>query len=154
MADFAFNIAKGRAVELTNRVKSADPAASRLYLIPVDVAAVSDATLRDLDDFAAIITAGVTERAATGWNRKTIAAADISTLTPDDTNDWYTVDMIDQTWGSVTAGAVTDLILCYASVATPTNAQLLPLAQYDFAITPDGTDVLAVINAAGFYKAA
>lgn len=154
MADFAFNIAKGRVVELTNRVKSADPAASRLYLIPVDVAAVTDATIRDLDDFAAIITAGVTERAATGWSRKTIAAADISAVTPDDTNDWFAVDMIDQTWTAVTAGAVTDLILCYASVATPTNAQLLPLTQYDFAITPDGSDVLAVVNVGGFFKAA
>jgi hypothetical protein len=154
VADFVYNIAKGRAGELTNRVKVGDPSASRLYLIPVDVAAVTDATLRDLDDFAAIITAGVTERSATGWNRKTIAAADITAPVPDDANDRFDYDMIDQTWTAVTAGAVTDLVLCYASVASPTNSQLLPILHYDFAITPDGSDVAAVIAATGFYRAA
>jgi hypothetical protein len=154
VADFVFNLAKGRAGELTNRVKVGDPSAARLYIIPVDVAAVSDATLRDLDDFAAIITAGVTERSATGWNRKTVAAADITTPAPDDANDRFDYDMIDQTWTAVTAGNVTDLIVCYASVASPTNAQLLPLVQLDFAITPDGSDVVAQINASGFYRAA
>lgn len=154
MANFVFNIAKGRAGELTNRVKVGDPAAARLYMIPVDVAAVSDATLIDLDDFAAIITAGVTERAATGWNRKTIAAADITAIAPTDASDLFDYDFIDQTWTAVTAGAVTDLIVCYASVASPTNAQLLPLTQHDFAITPDGSDVVAQIAATGYYRAA
>ena len=153
MADFVFNIAKGRVVEYTNRVKAGDPAAARLYLIPVDVAAVTDATLKDVDDFAAAITAGITERAATGWNRKTVAAADISTLAPNDTSDLFAVDMIDQVWTAVTAGVVTDLILCYASVASPTNAQLLVMTQHDFPITPDGTDVTAIIAAAGFFSA-
>lgn len=153
MADFLYNIAKGRMVELHNRVKNADPTNARLYLIPVDVAAVTDDTLRDIDDFAAVITAGVTERTTGGWNRKTIAAADLTTAVPDDTNDRFDLDMVDQTWTAVTAGAVTDLILCYASVAAPTNAQLLVLAQYDFAITPDGSDVIAQINTAGYFRA-
>lgn len=154
MADFVFNIAKGRGVELTNRVKSGDPAAARLYIIPVDVAAVTDATLRDLDDFAAIITAGVTERTTGGWNRKTVAAADIAAVAPDDTNDRFNVDIVtDPGWIAVSTGTVTDLVICYASVATPTNAQLLPVSQYDFAITPDGSDVTGTINAAGFLQA-
>lgn len=154
MADFVFNICKGRGVELHNRVKAGDPSTARLYLIPVDVAAVSDATLKDLDDFAAIITAGVTERAATGWNRKTIAAADLTTGVPNDSNDSFDVDMIDQTWTTVTAGTVTDLILCYASVSSPTNSQLVPMAQYDYPITPTGVNEVAQINAAGYYRAA
>lgn len=153
MADFAFNIAKGRVVELHNRVKNGDPAAARLYLIPVAVAAVSDATIKDLDDFAAIITAGVSELSTNGWNRKTIAAADLTTAAQDDTNDWFSVDTIDQTWTAVTSGTSTDLILCYAPTAAPANSALLPLAQYDFAITPDGSDVIAQINAGGYYKA-
>lgn len=153
MADFAFNIAKGRTVELFNRVDANDPAAAALYIIPVDVAAVTDATLRDLDDFAAIIAAGVTERAATGWNRKTLTDADITFPAPNDAGDSYDIDFADPVWTAVTAGAVTDLIVCYASVASPTNAQLLPLSQHDFAITPDGSDVTGVVNAAGFYRA-
>jgi len=153
VADFTFNIAKGRVAELYNRVDLNDPAAATLVIIPVDVAAVSDATLRDLDDFAAIITAGVTERAATGWNRKTLTDTDITVLTIDDTNDRVDLDIADQTWTAVTAGAVTDLIICYASVGSPTNAQLMPLTQHDFPITPDGSDVQAVIAAAGFWRA-
>ncbi len=152
MADFAYNIVKGRAIELTNRVKVGDPAAARLYAIPVDVAAVTDATLKDLDDFAAIITAGVTERNANNWNRKTIAAADITALTPDDTNDRYDGDFIDLIWTpGPTAGAVTDIIVCYASVGSPTNSQLLPISQHDFAITPDGSDVTGTV--AVYYRA-
>lgn len=154
MADFAFNIAKGRAVEFYTRVRLGDPAAARLYVIPVDVAAVADATLQDVDDFAAVITAGVTERTTGGWNRKTLTSADTTTAAPDDGNNRWDIDVPDQTWTAVTAGAVTDLIVCYASVGSPTNAQLVPISQHDFAITPDGSDVSAVINAAGFYRAA
>lgn len=149
MADFQYNRAKGRVMELFQRVDAGDPAAAALYLIPVDVAAVTDATLKDLDDFAAVITAGVTERNANGWNRKTFAAADITTFTVDDTGDKTTVTFADQTW-TPTAGASTDLILCYASVATPTNAQLTPLLQWDFAITPDGSLVTADAQATVF----
>jgi hypothetical protein len=145
MADLTFNIAKGRVVELHNRVKVGDPAAARLYAIPVDVAAVSDATLRDLDDFAAIITAGVTERNANGWTRVTLAAADLTAIAVDDGNDRFPVDIIDLALGTPTAGASTDVIICYASVSTPTNAQLLPLTLHDFAITPDGSVVTATV---------
>jgi hypothetical protein len=153
MADFVYNIAKGRVVELFNRVDANDPAAATLVMIPVDVAAVSDATLRDLDDFAAIITAGVTERSATGWNRKTFTDSDVAFPAPNDAADAYDIDIADQTWTAVSAGAVTDLIICYASVGSPTNSQLMPITQHDFAITPDGSDVTAVIAALGFFRA-
>jgi len=155
VADFAYNIGKGRTVELFNRVDANDPAAATLVLIPVDVAAVSDATLKDLDDFAAIITAGVTERSASGWNRKTVTDTDLAFPAPNDGNDSYDVSVTATTfvWTAVSAGTVTDLVLCYASVGSPTNSQLMPLAQYDFAITPDGSDVTATINAAGLYRA-
>lgn len=151
MANIVFNIAKGRVAELYNRVKLGDPAAARLYVIPVDVAAVTDATLIDLDDFAAVITAGVTERTTGGWNRKTLAPADLATLTPLDASDYMPLDLADQTWTAVTAGAVTDLVICYSATAAPTNAQLIPLTLHDFPITPDGTDVTAGIG--DFYRA-
>jgi hypothetical protein len=151
MADLVFNIAKGRVAELYNRVDLGDPSAARLYVIPIDAGAATDATLRDADDFAAIITAGATERSTGGWNRKTLAAADLAALAVDDTNDRMPLDLGDQTWTAVTAGAVTDLVICYAAVASPTNAQLVPLTLHDFAITPDGSDVVAQIN--DFFRA-
>lgn len=156
MADLVTNIAKGRVAELHNRVKAGDPAAARLYVIPISAGAVTDDQLADADDFAAMVTAGITERTTNGWNRKTLAAADLSTLTPDDTNNRMDVDIVaDPTWTAVASGggATTDLVICYASVASPTNAQLLPLTVHDFAVTPDGSDITAVINAAGYFRA-
>ncbi|HET6915456.1 MAG TPA: hypothetical protein VFH56_05140 [Acidimicrobiales bacterium] len=153
MADFTYNIAKGRVAELYNRVKTGDPAAARLYIIPVAAGAVTDATLKDCADFGAVITAGVTELTTGGWARKTLAAADLAAMAPDNTNDRMPLDTGDQTWTAVTAGTTssTDLIFCYASVATPTNAQLVPLTQHDFAATPDGSDITATI--ADFFRA-
>ena len=151
MPDFVFNVAKGRAAELYNRVDVGDPSTSRLFVIPVDVGAVTDATLRDCADFAAVIAAGVTERTTGGWNRKTLDGTALAALAVDNTNDRMPLDLADQTWTAVTAGAVTDLIICYSSVTSPTNAQLVPLTQHDFPITPDGSDVVALIT--DFYRA-
>lgn len=154
MADLATNIAKGRFVELAWRVKNGDPAAARFYAIPVDVGAVTDDQLRDSDDFAAMVSLGVTERTSGGWNRKTIAAADI-TITTDDTNNRQDVDFTtDPLWTAVTTGAVTDLIVCYASVVSPTNSQLMPVGVQDFTVTPDGSDVQGVFASAGYYRSA
>lgn len=154
MADIVFNIAKGRVVELFNRVDTNDPANSALVIVPVDVGATSDATIRDFDTLAAVLAGGVTERTTGGWNRKTLTDADITFPAPDDTNDRFDIDIPDQTWTAVTAGAVTDLIICYDNDTTAgTDSNLIPLAMHDFAITPDGSDVQAVINAAGFFRA-
>lgn len=137
MGNIVPNIAKGRFAELYNRVKLGDPAAARLYVIPISAGAVSDATLEDCDTFADMVTAGVTERTANGWNRKTLAAADLATLTPDDTNNRMPVDIADQTW-TPTADAVTDLVIAYAAVASPTNAQLTPCSVNDWVVTGSG----------------
>ena len=72
MADLVFNIAKGRVAELYNRVDTNDAANAALVIVPVDVAEVTDATLRDFDTLAAILAGGVTERTTGGWNRKTL----------------------------------------------------------------------------------
>ena len=153
MADIVFNISKGRVAELVNRVKVADPSAARLYVIPISAGAVTDATARDCDTFADLVTAGVTERTANGWNRKTLAAADLASVAPDDTNDRMDVDIPDSVWTSVSTDAVTDLVICYSATASPTNAQLVPLTMHDFAVTPSGGDVTAQVAATGFYRA-
>jgi hypothetical protein len=138
------NVAKGRFAELYNRVKLSDPAAARLYVIPIAAGAVTDAQLADADDFAAYVTLGVTERTANGWNRKTLAAVDLAALTPDDSNDRMPVDIADQSWTPTTpADTVSDLVIGYASVATPTNAQITPLAVVDFVVTPAGVQETA-----------
>lgn len=154
MADFVANISKGRVVELYNRVDSNDPANSVLVMIPVDVAAVTDATIKDFDTFAAVTAGGVTERNANGWARKTMTDADIVAFSPDDVNDRVDLDIPDQTWTAVTAGNATDVQMHYDNDSTGgTDANLTFLTQHDFAITPDGSDVTAQIAAAGFFRA-
>jgi hypothetical protein len=45
MANIVFNIAKGRVVELYNRVKSNDPANSAIILVPIETTGLeSDAS--------------------------------------------------------------------------------------------------------------
>ncbi len=152
MADLIFNIAKGRLVQLAKNVDDAVPAASRLILIPFNSTDTDDA-VRDCDTVAAVeALAATAERTLNGWNRKTLAAADV-TLTLDDTGNTYSVDITDQSW-TPTADAVTDLLLAYdADNAAGTDADLIPLAWYDFAITPDGSQVTAQINASGAFSA-
>lgn len=152
MADIVFNIAKGRVAEFYNRVDTNDPANSALIIVPVDVAAVSDATLRDFDTLAAVLGGGVTERTTGGWNRKTLTDTDLAAMTVDDTNDRMPLDLGDQTWTAVTTGAVTDLIICYDSDTTAgTDSNIIPLTMHDFPITPDGSDVVAQIT--DFFRA-
>lgn len=151
MADFVFNIAKGRVVELFNRVDSNDPANSVILVVPVDVGATTDATLRDFATLSAVLGGGATERSTGGWNRKTLDDTAIATIAVDNTNDRFEVTIPSQTWTAVTAGTVTDLIVCYDNDSTAgTDANIIPLVQLDFAITPDGSDVVANAGTAIF----
>jgi hypothetical protein len=156
MADFVYNIAKGRVVEYYNRVENNDPSASALIVVVIDTA-TADATLKDLDDLGLVIAdGGTTERNANGWTRKTLTDTELASLpAPDDTNDRYEVDIPDQTWTSVTAGNATDLVICYDSdTGSGTDTNVIPLTQHDFIVTPDGSDVTAQIASTGFFRAA
>lgn len=150
MANYVFNRSKGRVTEFAERVNANDPAASAMYLIPLS-ATPSQATGEDVDDHAALITAGAAELTTGGWNRKTFADGSL-TILYDDTNNRSAIDVADQTWTAVSSGNSVGLTVDYASVASPTNAQLTPCTHHDFAITADGSDVTAQI--ADFFRAA
>lgn len=141
MGDFVPNIAKGAVAE-----KIRDGA--NIVVIPGDVGATTDATLRDFDTVAQFTGGGFTERTTGGWNRKSISNASV-TLTVDDTNDRVDVDIADQTWTAVSAGAVTDLLI--AEDVGGADSSRVPLTFHDFPITPDGSDVTATV--ANFYRA-
>lgn len=155
MADFVFNIAKGRVAELYNRVDTNDPANSALIIVVIDTA-TADATLRDLDTLSAVTgDAGTAEVTNTNYARKILTDADLTAFAPDDTNDRVDLDFADQTWTAVAAGdSWTDLLVCYDSDTTAgTDANIVPCTQHDFAVTPDGSDITAQVNAAGFFRA-
>jgi hypothetical protein len=151
MADLTFNVAKGRVAELYNRVDSNDPANSAIIIVPIDAGATTDATLRDLDTLSAVLGV-VTERSSNGWARKTLTDSALAAMTVDDVNDRMPVAIPAQTWSAVTAGAVTDLVICYDPDTTSgTDANIVPLTLHDFPITPDGSDV--TVNAGDFFRA-
>lgn len=152
MADFVHNQAKGKAAEWAARVEANDPTNSVFVIEAINTSA-TDATLRDLDTFAAIESdANTAEVTNGGYARKSLANGSL-TITIDDTNDRVDVDCADQTWTAIAAGtAWTDLVFGYDSDSTAgTDANVVPVTQHDFAITPDGSDITATI--AVFYRA-
>lgn len=154
MADFCYNIALGRVVEYAARVEANDPTNSAFIVVALVAGGVSDATLKDLNDLSAVLATAANEATNTNYARKTLANGSL-TITVDDTNDRAEVDFADQTWSAVGAGDVwTDLIIAYDSDTTGgTDSNIVPMTQHDFAVTPDGSDITAQLNAAGFFRA-
>jgi hypothetical protein len=118
MANIVFNIAKGRVVELYNRVKSNDPANSALILVPIETSGLeTDAVLIDKDDLAAVLAGATNEQTTMG--RKTLTDADLAALpAPDDTNDRYDISLPTVTWTAATGNAISKILVCYDSDTT------------------------------------
>ena len=156
MADQVFNIAKGRVVEYYNRVKASDPTNAVFVLILLKVSE-ADGTLIDYDDFGALLgAAGNTEADFTSYARIVLDDTDLAALpAPDDTNNWYQVDLPDQTYTAATTGQnLVKAILGYDSDSTGgTDANIIPVAHYDFVATTDGTDLILQWDANGFFRA-
>lgn len=151
MADLAFNISKGRATAFFDRVDSNDPANSVLVLMAVKTVE-ADATLVDRADFAAILANGTVEATNANYARKIIDDAALATPAVDNANDRFGLTIPIQTWGSpavaAAGGAWVALILGYDSDSTSgTDSSIIPIAKYDFAITPDGSiDIIANVS--------
>jgi hypothetical protein len=155
MADQVFNIAKGKVAQYFQNVEDGSPANAKIYMIVFNSSDTDDA-VRDCDTVAAIEALSSTaEVTNTNYSRKEILAADI-TITIDDTNNRVDIDIADESWTAVAAGtAWTDICLAYdPDSTTGTDSTLVPLTWHDFAVTPDGSDITAQINASGVFRAA
>lgn len=153
MANIVFNIAKGRVVELYNRVKSNDPSASALILVPIETSGLeSDATLIDKDDLAAVLSGTTNEQTTMG--RKTLTDADLAALpAPDDGNDRYDVSIPTVTWTGATGNAISKMLVCYdGDTGAGTDSNILPLCMFDCVVTPDGSDLQLTTGV--FFRAA
>ena len=146
MADFVFNIMKGKFAYYAGLPAASDA----LILVPIESSGIeADATLKDYDDLSALL--GGSSNEQTTFGRKTITSV---TVTVDDANERVDVDCADQTWTGATGNAVGALLFCYDNdTGAGTDANIVPGTKHDFAITPDGSDVTAVIASAGFYRA-
>lgn len=151
MANFVFNIGKGRGVELYNHVENNAPAPSALILIPMSQSG-TEAQGQDIDDMATLeADANFAERTTGGWVRKTLTDVELVALpAPDDVNNRYAVAVPSVTWTTPAAGNnTTGLVICYdADTAAGTDSNLLPIGHYDFVVTTDGNNV--VLNAGDF----
>lgn len=151
MANFVFNIAKGRVAEYFNRVDANDPANSAIILVPLAVGD-TQANLEDVDDLATLL-AGTPNEAGGSWGRKTLSDAQTSALAVDDTNNRMPASIPSVTWTAPTAGQDTvALLVCYDSDTTAgTDSNIVPLTYHDFAVTADGNDV--ILNAGDVFRA-
>ena len=142
MANIVFNIAKGRVVELYNRVENNDPANSAIILIPIETSGLeSDATLIDVDTLTALLAGTTNEQTTMG--RKTLTDADLAALpAPDDANDRYEVSLPTVTWTAASGNAISKIAVCYdADTTSGTDANIIPLTMFDFVQTPSGADI-------------
>lgn len=146
MSDFVFNIAKG---EVKNFCKLA-AANDAIVFVPIETTGLeADATLKDYDDLQTLLAGTSNEQTTMG--RKTVTS---TTITVDDTNDRVDIDIADQTWTGATGNAISAVLLCWDGDTTGgTDANITPLTDHAFVITPDGSDVNLVVAAAGFYRA-
>ena len=156
LADFPYNVALGRAVQFYINVDTNNPTNSALVLCVIETA-TADATLRDLDTLALVLADGGTaEVTNTNYARKVLTDSDLTAFAPDDANDRTDLDIPDQSWTGVAAGDDwTDIVVNYDDDTTSgDDTNLVPISQHDFETTPDGSDINAVVAAAGFYRAA
>jgi hypothetical protein len=144
MADFVFNVAKGKAAE-----KLADATTSLGILILATSGLESDATLRDKTTLTDLVSGTTNEVTNSGYARKTSLTA---TVAVDQANDRTDVDVADQTWTAVAAGDGWSKLVTFIDEAG-TDGTRIPLTAHDFVVTPDGSDITAQIAAAGFYRA-
>jgi len=156
MADFVFNRGKGRGTEWCERVNANDPTNAAIIIGVLATAGIeTDAVLKDLDEWTALV-AGTTNFVTNGgYARKTLDQAAGIVITYDDTGDKVDIDIPDQTWTGVGAGdGWNDLVTGYDSDTTGgTDTNILPWTQHDFVVVPDGSDITAQIAAAGLFRA-
>jgi hypothetical protein len=142
MANITFNIAKGRVVELYNRVENNDPANSAIILVPIETTGLeTDAVLIDADTLAAVLAGTTNEQTTMG--RKVLTDVELASLpAPDDTNDRFDLSLPTTVWVGATGNPISKILVCYDSDTTAgTDANIVPLTMFDFAQTPSGSDI-------------
>lgn len=148
MADFVFNVAKGSIRTYHDNVANDVVAASELVVIALSVTGDQDAAMKDADTVAALLAlANVAEVTNTNYARLDNTDTDVSAATVNDTDDRVECDLPDQTFSSISAGdAWTDIVIAYDPTGSSADSALIPLSLHDYAVTPDGSDLIVQIT--------
>ena len=148
MADFVFNIAKGRVAYYATLPTAADA----IIAVPIETSGIeTDETLKDYDNLSLLLAGTSNEQTTMG--RKTLTGV---TVTVSDTGgeNWVNVDADDITWTAASGNAISALVLCYdGDTGTGDDTNLVPLVKLDCACTPDGSDFVAKFATAGWFRA-
>ena len=155
MANGVFNIAKGRVNEYQNRVDGNDPAGA-VIIVTLLQATVADSALVDFAELQALLAdAGNTEATFTNFARITLTDTDVVGPTVDNTNDRQESTIPNQTFanaGNGTNNNLVKLLICYND-GTAGDDEIIPMTHHDFVVTTDGSDLVAQIDAAGYFRA-
>lgn len=141
MANIVFNIGLGRVNELFRRVKENDPSEAAIILVPLETSGLeSDAVLRDKDTLAQVLAGSTNEQSTMG--RKVLTQDDIAITSPDIANDRNEAALPTVTWVGATGNAISKILVCFRRANADGDGLIIPLCMFDFAITPDGSDVV------------
>ena len=122
------NIAKGRINEYVIRVDGNDPATAQFVVMLLTDAGIETlATLRDYDDFAAILAAANTESAVASYARLVLTDTDVAAPTVDDGGDQQTFDTADFDFGTLEAGENIAASVIGYDAAQAGDASIIPV---------------------------
>ncbi|GIV03626.1 MAG: hypothetical protein KatS3mg015_2456 [Fimbriimonadales bacterium] len=150
MANFSFDVALGREVELYNRVLTNDPANSALVLVVLTASGLEpDATLRTYSNLSALLAASNNEVTNAGYTRKVLTDADLVPYTVDTVNHKITLPFPSQTYTAIAAGdSWRKLLVCYdADTTAGTDADIVPVCAQDLLVdnlplVPNGGNIV------------
>lgn len=147
MAAITFNISLGKAAYYGGLPAVGD---SLIAVLLQSTGLVSDATLRDYDDLAAILAGASEEATFTGYSRQALTNV---TVTVDDTNNRVDIDCDDITWSPTSSQALGKIAICYVPSAGAVDSAIIPIFADDFAVTVSSGTVTYQVASGGFYRA-
>lgn len=156
MADFIYDRSLGSIAELYNRVKGDSPANSAFVICAlVDSPVDTDASLRVRQFLSGVLSVNTSEASNSNYARKVLTESDLVAFSFDTVNHRVDLDLPDQTWTAVAAGDDWgDVVISYdADTTSGTDANITPMCQFDFDVSPDGNDITLQFGADGFFRA-
>ena len=148
---FVPNIALGRIAELARLTAASD---ALVAMMLKSAGLESDAVLKDVDDFAAMVAGTTNESTFAGYARQVLTGV---TVTVDDTNDRVDVDCADPVFSPTASEGYGALVVVHdADTTAGTDSGLIPLhVDKAFAGTTSTSGTLTYqVPAGGFFRAA
>ncbi len=144
MANYTFNVAKGRPAMLHDSVNDNSPANSALILIPLSTQG-SEAEAQDYNTVAAVLGGVSNEQTAGNWARKTITDTGITASVLNNTDNRRDLSLPEVQWtgpAPTVGNDTTGLLIAYdADTTGGSDSDLIPISSHTFAITANGNTV-------------